>query len=462
MSQLISGYPAQVTAQSDVRFGAFEKPLKRPFDYFPPQPSKLVMGVIRHVFDVGEGLLNISVDLPETDCKRLESILASDIRTIFTPNHSSPLDMLIFPKMGLDSTYRLGALDIFQAKGFLEKIPGMNRLWAKAVQKNGIFSIVRSGDPASIAKSLDAAIEFLRDGKKLTIFPEGWVTGTHKVAHPPKAGAAYVAMAVAEYGQLVQMVPITIKYGMKGSSKEFRQGLSGMVERLEEALSDRMGRNVAKPGKPLEERVGWLFSRMILERESMYQELYGLTLECRDPDFYLRSENLRVALLVHLENIYGLTGRPEETHEHRARRILGKMSTLRATKKFSAEMIENFDRDTKTLNDIMGLSRYLRDYLKDGDTGALLETLVNLERDIRKMVPKKPRKLLPNAWWLMQKRLRLYRAAGIQASIRVGTPIDINQAMKDVDMADPAQRKALSRRLMEEVRCQIQAKMDEP
>lgn len=133
---------------------------------------------------------------------------------IYVSNHCSMYDIPIVLTSVLDNTR-------IMYKEELEKIP----IWGYGLRKSPFIAIQRE-DPRNAAQSLEKAVESMREGESVLVFPEGTRSLDGNVA-PFKRGAFHLA---AKSGK--KIVPITIigsnKILVKGSLK-FNAGIVKII-----------------------------------------------------------------------------------------------------------------------------------------------------------------------------------------------------------------------------------------
>ncbi len=154
------------------------------------------------VDEVLKGWLNPLMDKAEVtfDVKGAEKI-PTDEAVIFTPNHSGAFDI---PAICLTSP----VIPIFMAKKELKKVPYLKK-WMDAVD----CVYVDRSNKDSARSSLHEAIEAVKDGRSLVVFPEGTRSKTGELGKF-RGGAMKIAMETG-----AKIVPVLIE----GSREKLEQ-----------------------------------------------------------------------------------------------------------------------------------------------------------------------------------------------------------------------------------------------
>ena len=180
-----------------------------PYQFFPAQPSRLVMGLIRQLnncYILKNANHRIAERVIEGELDAVKQLHKDGKRILLVANHPSHSD----PQFMFEVQRQLGIPAAFMAAydAFLR-----GKLQAWFMQKNACFSIDREG---SDRKAMSEAIDILKQGDyALTIFPEGNVYLMNDRVTPFLDGTSFIALKAhqALKGESeVYIVPVSFKF----------------------------------------------------------------------------------------------------------------------------------------------------------------------------------------------------------------------------------------------------------
>ena len=417
--------------------------------FYENKPNKLVMGGTERAVAGVARIGHVDVQIDAEDQQRLDRYFSSGDSLILTPNHSTALDALMVVLMGRKTghrTARMGAKEIFEKPIPVPftKMKVKNRAYGQFLQWNNTFSVDRNTDAS---QAMENAVKVLASGQSLTMFPQGHVTWKHHLAMPDefKPGAATIGIDTVkrmdEEGQDrdVKLVPLTFVFDPKGEREEIEKAMDKSIKVLEKKTGDRL--NIELPVKEgLEARLEFLFSRMVMERESRYLTIYpDMDLDRNSKDYYGRLHRLQEQVLETLETRNEAPGKG--SFERRARKVKAAISAVEDHNKQTRQ-------DKAAVQDILlGLSMYQPNYLND-DIGRQIEYMARLAHDIK------------GSFYSMRRIVTFLRKANVEVKIAVGDAISVRDALSANPVETQQQKKELALALTSGVQQQIQGHMD--
>ena len=349
-----------------------------PYQFFPPKPSPLVLGLARWANRTfllpgnEHRIVDINISGKTETLQELQASPRTRLLFIVNhPTHGDPYTMLeIQRRLGLKSHF-MAAYEVFLR----------SKLNAWVMQRVGAFSIDREG---SDRKAISTACDILIAGDYgLTIFPEGNVHLTNDIVTPFLEGASFIATRTQKSlgtDANILAVPISLKFS---NLEDIRPQVRGSIDKLASVVGDSFDQNAPVTDELL--RIGsQLLARNLTQRGFLTKQ---------DQDKSHDSKSLTGALLESANRILDglepkmeIQPKPSDSTQDRVKRIRAAIHKILSDpeKEIDHRTARSWADEALLVIRILG---YCTPYVRDNPTlDRVAETVEKLNEDLHNRI----------------------------------------------------------------------------